>query len=61
MTTFKVIEGTHKDPNDIETLYLETKIIHGPFASEAEADQIAKRLIQKNIDNYYHRAWVIKN
>lgn len=42
MTTFKVIEGTHKDPNDIETLYLETKIIHGPFASEEEADQIAK-------------------
>ena len=60
MTTFRVIEGSHKDPNNIETLYPETKIIHGPFDNEEEADQIAKRLIQKNIDNYYHLAWVIK-
>ena len=26
-----------------------------------EADSHAKGLIQKNIDNFYHRAWVIKN
>ena len=28
---------------------------------EKEANQVAKGLIQKNIDDFYHRAWVIKN
>ena len=56
-----MVEGNHKDPNDFTSLLEETKNIHGPFPSEEEADQVAKHLIQKNIDNYYHRAWVIKD
>ena len=33
---------------------------YGPF-EENEANQFAKSLIQKNIDDFYHRAWVINN
>ena len=61
MQKFIVVEGHHKDPNDFASLLEETKTIHGPFLSEEKADQVAKHLIQKNIDNYYHRAWVIKD
>jgi len=59
MKNFYVIEGVHKDPNQIETILKETKKKHGPF-EEKEADQLAKSLIQKNIDDFYHRAWVLK-
>ena len=58
--SFIVIEGVHKDPNDIETLDQSTKKEHGPFGNEQEANDVCKGLIQRNIDNYYHRAWVIK-
>ncbi len=54
-----VVEGTHKDPNDIDTLDHETETEHGPFNNEQQASEIAKSLIQRNIDDYYHRAWVI--
>ena len=50
MKNFYVIEGVHKDPNQIDTLSNETKKKYGPF-EEQEANQIAKGLIQKNIDN----------
>jgi len=60
MKNYYVIEGVHKDPNQIETILKETEKKHGPF-EEQEANQIAKGLIQKNIDDFYHRAWVIKN
>ena len=60
MKSFYVIEGVHKDPNQIETILKETEKKYGPF-EEQEANQIAKGLIQKNIDDFYHRAWVIKN
>ena len=60
MKNFYVIEGTHKDPNQIETILKETKKKHGPF-EEKEANQFAKGLIQKNIDDFYHRAWVLKS
>ena len=59
MKNFYVIEGEHTDPNQIETILKETKKKHGPF-EEKEADQFAKSLIQKNIDDFYHRAWVLK-
>ena len=59
MKNFYVIEGVHTDPNQIETILKETKKKHGPF-EEKEADQFAKSLIQKNIDDFYHRAWVLK-
>lgn len=32
----------------------------GPF-EEVEANNLAKSLIQKNIDDFYHRAWVVKS
>tara|TARA_A100001011_G_C14320397_1_gene850315 strand:+ start:1448 stop:1762 length:315 start_codon:yes stop_codon:yes gene_type:complete len=54
-----VIEGTHKNPNRIETLEEKTKKIYGPF-NKLKAKEFAKGLIQKNVDNFYHRAWVIK-
>jgi len=60
MKNFYVIEGVHTDPNQIETILKETKKKHGPF-EEKEADQLAKSLIQKNIDDFYHRAWVLKS
>ena len=60
MKNYYVIEGVHKDPNLIETILEKTQKKHGPF-EEQEANQIAKGLIQANIDDFYHRAWVIKN
>ena len=56
---FIVIEGIHKNPNNIDTLDEKTKIIHGPY-DEKKAEEVAKGLIQKNVDNFYHRAWVQK-
>ena len=60
MKNYYVIEGVHKDPNQIETILKETEKKYGPF-EEKEANQFAKGLIQRNIDDFYHRAWVIKN
>lgn len=54
-----VIEGIHKDPNNIETLDKTTRKEHGPMHKQ-EANKLAKSLIQKNIDDFYHRAWVIE-
>ena len=56
--SYIVIEGTHKNPNRIETLLEKSKKIYGPF-SKSKAEEFAKSLIQKNVDNFYHRAWVI--
>ena len=56
---FIVIEGIHKNPNNIDTIDEKTKKVHGPFKKK-QADAVAKSLIQKNVDNFYHRAWVIK-
>ena len=46
---FIVIEGIHKNPNKIDTLDEQTKVVHGPYNKE-EADKVAKGLIQKNIE-----------
>ena len=54
-----VVEGTHADPNDIKTIDHDTEIEHGPYENEIQANEIAKSLIQRNIDDFYHRAWVI--
>ena len=48
-----------KDPNDIETLDHSTEQEHGPYSTEQQANDMAKSLIQRNIDDFYHRAWVI--
>ena len=58
MKNFYVIEGEHTNPNEIATILKNTKKKYGPF-EEQEANQIAKGLIQKNIDDFYHRAWVV--
>ena len=58
MKNFYVVEGEHTNPNEIETILKNTEKKHGPF-EEQEATQIAKGLIQKNIDDFYHRAWVV--
>ncbi|MDB9704897.1 hypothetical protein OAA65_01425 [bacterium] len=60
MKNFYVIVGIHKDPNKIETIIKETKERFGPF-EETQANNFAKSLIQKNIDDFYHRAWVVKS
>ena len=60
MKNFYVLEGEHTNPNEIKTILKNTEKKHGPF-EEKEATQIAKGLIQKNIDDFYHRAWIVKN
>ena len=40
--SYIVIEGTHKNPNRIETLLEKSKKIYGPF-SKSEAEEFAKR------------------
>ena len=58
MHEYYVIHGDHRDPNDIRTLDKQTFSIVGPF-DKIQADMHCKSVIQQNIDNYYHRAWVI--
>ena len=60
MNNYSVIEGSHKNPNEIKTIDLNTIKEYGPFNDRDEAEALAKSLIQKNIDDFYHRAWVIK-
>ena len=60
MKNFYVISGIHKDPNKIETIVKSVEKRFGPF-EEIEANNLAKSLIQKNIDDFYHRAWVVKS
>ncbi len=55
---YYVIEGEHTDPNDITTIIRDRQRIHGPMI-RSQADALARQLVIKNIDNYYHRAWVI--
>jgi hypothetical protein len=55
---YYVIEGEHTDPNDITTIIRDKQRIHGPIL-RGQADSLARQLVIKNIDNYYHRAWVI--
>ena len=60
MKNFYVISGIHKDPNKIQTIVKSVEKRFGPF-EEVEANNLAKSLIQKNIDDFYHRAWVVKS
>ena len=43
----------------MNTIDEKTKKEYGPFIDKNEAESLAKSLIQKNIDDFYHRAWVI--
>ena len=58
MKNFYVIEGEHTNHNEMETILKDTEKKHGHF-EEKEANHIAQGLIQKNIDDFYHRAWVV--
>jgi hypothetical protein len=60
MKNFYVIEGEHINPNEITTILKDTEKKYGPF-EEQEANNVAKSLIQKNIDDFYHRAWVVES
>ena len=55
-----VLEGTHTDPMDQSTIDHSTEKQHGPYDNESQATDMAKSLIQHNIDDFYHRAWVVK-
>ncbi|MDC3016344.1 hypothetical protein OAY91_00070 [Candidatus Pelagibacter sp.] len=59
MINYIVVEGSHKNPNEMSTIDKKSKKEYGPFVSKNEAELLAKSLIQKNIDDFYHRAWVI--
>ena len=59
MINYIVIEGHHKNPNEMSTIDQKTKKEYGPFLNKNDAETLAKSLIQKNIDDFYHRAWVI--
>ncbi len=59
MINYIVVEGIHTNPNKISTIDKKTKKEYGPFINKNEAESLAKSLIQKNIDDFYHRAWVI--
>jgi len=60
MINYIVIEGIHKNPNEIETISIDSRKQYGPFNNKKEAEALAKSLIQKNIDDFYHRAWVLE-
>ena len=53
MINYSVIEGTHKNPNEINTLDEKTKKEYGPFVDKKEAESLAKSLIQKNISHIW--------
>jgi len=55
---YYVLEGEHTDPNDITTIIRSKQQIHGPML-RGQADALARQLMMQNIDDYYHRSWVI--
>jgi hypothetical protein len=55
---YYVLEGEHMDPNDITTIIRSKQQIHGPML-RGQADALARQLMMQNIDDYYHRSWVI--
>ena len=56
MISYSVIEGSHKNPNEIKTIDEKTKKVHGPFSKKKDAESLAKSLIQKNIDDFSGRS-----
>jgi len=47
MINYIVIEGSHKNPNEISTIDQKTKKEYGPFVNKDDAENLAKSLIQK--------------
>lgn len=58
MAEYWVIEGRHQDPMERHTIIPSTAQRHGPFADFTAAQHTAQRLMQKQVDDYYHRAWI---
>jgi hypothetical protein len=54
---YEIIEGIHTDPGNIETMDPSTRKVYGPM-NNVEAELMAGALVRKNVDNYYHRAWI---
>ena len=57
---FYVIEAEHHNPNDQSTMVQSTRKMYGPFSTPEAAEEKQKELMMKNVDNYYHKAWVIE-
>lgn len=55
---YYVVEAEHTDPNNHGSMIQSTRKNHGPYKTEEEAIKIQKEVMMKNIDNYYHKAWV---
>lgn len=56
---YYVIHGPHKDPNNINTLdHTQVKEL-GPFDTEERAKEEQLSIMRKNIDDYYHRAYIV--
>ena len=47
MINYIVVEGSHKNPNEMSTLDENTKKEYGPFMNKNEAESLAKSLIKK--------------
>ena len=47
MINYIVIEGSHKNPNEMSTIDKKTKKEYGPFVNKNDAETLAKSLIQK--------------
>ena len=56
---YKVIEGIHKNPNDKSSIIIDSIKEYGPFKNKDMASALVKVLMQKNVDDFYHRAWVV--
>ena len=49
MINYTVIEGSHKNPNEIKTIDKKSKKEYGPFTQKDDAEALAKSLIQKKL------------
>ncbi len=56
---FKVVEGIHKNPNDKNSIIKDSMKEYGPFKNKNKASELVKLLMLKNVDDFYHRAWLI--
>ena len=56
-----VIAHNGKNTQGLWSFNPKTKKEYGPFKKKEEAEAVAKALIQKNVDDFYHRAWVIES
>ena len=46
MINYIVVEGSHRNPNEMNTIDEKTKKEYGPFIDKSEAESLAKSLTQ---------------